>query len=400
MPVPSAHSLRSLRGTALLLAALVPLALACGGGEDTPGDAAHSPAGEMDAAAGGGAADGSAQVGPPLTPEVLAAYLPLEIEGMAPRMADGNLVSHEELEGERARATETTMPYGGPTGPGVRVTIADLARTPQLEGRREIFQLMLDGETGLGSDLAEIERRDDGTIVVYRPDASQFVPAVEYFIGGRFHVVLRPQRDGRDVPANLHTAQALRTTYEDSPLPRLANGPDATPPEVTWPTDPEPAQARLAELPPCSVLLPESDVARICGVAGVEASPTGFEREGENCNRVYRREAGGTGVVFMVTNYGEVSQAADAVQVGAEPGEYSVEHDAVDVGDGGFAQLDRGGATPDRYALRFSSGGVLVEMNASDSPLDQANQKMCLTLDALEELGRVVATNLAEAGEG
>jgi len=88
------------------------------------------------------------------------------------------------------------------------------------------------------------------------------------------------------------------------------------------------------------------------------------------------------------------------VQLGAEPGEYSVEHGAVDVGDGGFVRLDRSGTTPDRYALRFSSGHVLVEMNASDSPLDQANQKMCLTLDALEELGRVVAANLADAGGG
>lgn len=59
------------------------------------------------------------------------------------------------------------------------------------------------------------------------------------------------------------------------------------------------------------------------------------------------------------------------------------------------------GSSPHDYRLRFSRGPVLVKTNTSDSPFDQANQKMCLSLDQLEEIaGGVDERLVAEARSG
>ena len=404
MPVLSAPPTRPIRRGLLLLIALLPMACGGEGGDasDAGGDAAATARdSEAAATADSEASSGAlAPAGPPLTPEALASYLPAEIDGMPARGEDARLFPWAEQEDERNRPAESNVAYGGPTGPGARIMIYDLAGTPRLEAYRELFQAMLDGEAGLGTEEAEIERRSDGTIVITRPDASQFEPAVEYFIGGRFHAFLRPQRDGNDAAADARTAAQLAEVYAASPLPLLADGPEASPPQAAWLTDsaPAPAPVQVArELPPCDILLPTGEVARVCGVAGVEVVATDFEEEGRSCNRVYRPEAGGSGVVLLVTTFDDPSQAVGAVQIGATPGEYAVDHRDMNVGEGGFAQRDAGGDIPDRYALSFSSGPVLVEMNASDSPFDQPGQKMCLDLDALEGLARVVADNLSAA---
>lgn len=381
----------------LASALLAPLAFGCGGEGGGGGDAAT--AGVDAAAPGGGAASAvaPAEAGPPLTPEALAAYLPAEVDGLPARGSEARLNPWTDRGDDPASPTEVVMAYGGPNGEGARIFVQDFADTPRLEAYGELFQLMLEGEAELGTAQAEIERLPDGTYVVTRPDASQFQAAVEYYIGGRFHVRVHRQRDGSDVAADAQSAARLASVYDASPLPLLADGPDASAPEAAWLTTPAPVEV-VRELPPCDVLLPTGEVARICGVGGVEVSPTGFEEEGASCTRMYRPEAGGSGLALIITRFDDPAQAAGGMQLGAMPGEFTVESGPLEVGDGGFARHDSGGATPDRYAVRFSSGEALVEMNVSDSPFDQPDQKMCLDLGALEQLARAVADNLAAEG--
>lgn len=386
-PAPGAR----LRALTLWFAAAT---LACSG-SDAP-DAVNG----QSSAAGGSRADGredAAWDAAPLSPEELAAYLPREVVGLPPRPEDLNLLPFEEREDDPSRSAQATLPYGADSGPGVQLTISDLAGTNRGAARAQYYDLYL---TGQGDDATEARRLDDGTVVLFRPEGTQFVPAVEYWIANRFEVTASLRLDGRNVGGDPSTVDRLmQDLYPAEPLGLLRDGPEETAPDAAW-LDVSAEPTRIAEeLPSCDALLPAVAVGRICGVTGVTAEPTQFEQVGRSCNRVYRPAAGGSGLVFMVTAFADPTQASGAVALEAEPGPYAVEHDVLaELGDGGNRSLDRSEFSPDRYDIRFSRGSVLVEMNVADSPFDQPDQKMCLTLEAMEELAREVDRNLGGGG--
>lgn len=377
--------------TLLILTALV-IATACGG---SGADGAQSPTPSAGGETPGQAIrDTGAQ---PLGPEVLAAYLPESVLDLPRQPAEVNLAPGR-TDGGRTFPAEAKVPYGSRPGDVVQVTISDMAGSgAYLDGQREIFATRLAGDMPEPEGETDVRRLEDGTILVTRVNGNAFQPAMELLVADRFRVEVTRRRDGSPVASDRPAVERLVALYESGSLGGLATAGDRPLTAAAWLDAPERA-AVAGELGSCDEILPAEEVARICGLAAAEARPTPGMEESGSCNRRYVAPSGGSGLVFMLTRYGGSSgesQARGAATLGDEPGEFAVEHDLLpELGDGGSRSHNSGGATPDDYRLRFSQGDVLIELNATDSPFDAPEQKICTDLAQLTEIAEGISARL------
>lgn len=392
------------------LCAFALLLAACGEAADTP--------------AAGSAATGVAVAGPVearlvaddsavrqrLTPAQLLTYFPPTVGAREPNL-DGRYLHDTPGEVGSSVVNVRYIAYAGGTSSLLELGASDLIDDPEFLARERATVEDGEGLDPYGTGTIEPSRAvTNGIGRAFTTDGG--MPYVYIVLADRFAVKLRADdRDG-DV-----TTDDLWELYEASGLARLAGAPtyeDMGAPDVpAWAADavaeweaeaaaeweaeavaevaasPEPEVSR-APLMPCDVLLSASEVERVCGVSTVRVAPTFFEQEGENCSRYYKRGEGpSSGLVFLVSTFPDAATASRAYHV------------SIDVDNReGVRELDGLGGSSykhyDNHIASFARGNVLVEMKASDNPLDQPGRKLCLDFDHLATLARGIADRLSE----
>ena len=339
-----------------------------------------------------------------LTPSELLGYFPEALGDLEPNIGRRALYD-DAADASRSRAS---VRYTRPTPPREQIEIAAEDYVDDPEGLARERPKIADGTdidtygTGEVSDRREIDGGAGRSFVGIGGAA----PELFILLADRFFVTVRAER--RDM-----TVDELWAIYDASGVGRLAGAPTrggagipavpawATDAVAEWestteaPTSPPAPVAAARPLLPCDDVLPLAEVERTCGVSGARVYPTAFMDEGPAaCNRKYAVPRNLSGLVFIVSRFGDAATARQAQRVASESEYATQRRDVAGLGDAATRYVrDSEAQRTTTGVLAVAVGTDLVEMKTTTMP-DEPDAEVC-TLDQLEALAHIVAGRLA-----
>ena len=332
-----------------------------------------------------------------LTPPHLLAYFPDRMGDREAQVGARYLKDAADAAGS-SHAIVRYRDWGSndPSVAVIEVMVADFVDDPASRDYQK--SIVEDGEglnTYGGGELGPLQRLDDGAIARTNT-ASGDTPYLYLMLADRFFIQINTA-----TPTESVDTDDLWAMYEASNLPALAGAPvyaDAGEPDVpAWAakavSEWEPAPALASETPPepaaplasCDVLLPVAEVERVCGMSGLQVFPTSFEAEGTNCNRKYGQPGKQSGLLLLISRYGDASQAQGGLRVATDTENQRDRRDVSGLGDAAVRfthNLETLGYN--NHILTVAQQGDLVEMKSGEFQ-DEPGQQVC-SLDQMETL--------------